>query len=238
VPAALLFGTLAAATWATATAFPASRVHLAPLFERPALPPRVTWARAKPRPLAGSNPSDAARRNACVPVQALAAWIASRQPSWTYRATKAALTENAIGKLAVAALPLSGETTLTLPAFEGKCLIALRSDAHPRALFPPPLSSKHSGLLAHLDRSIARSMRRNSFHGWTTDGQNCSKMASLCPTAAILLGPISRPTTPGFLPGCGRGGRGCEEEGGAGNAVRPDPESPQCCRLDRAAHLL
>jgi hypothetical protein len=37
---------------------------LAPLFERPALTPRVTWGRAKPRPLAGSNPSDAARRNA------------------------------------------------------------------------------------------------------------------------------------------------------------------------------
>jgi hypothetical protein len=206
VPAALLCGTLAAAKWATATAFPASRVHLAPLFERPALTPRVTWGRAKPRPLAGSNPSDAARRNACVPVQALAAWIASRQPSWTDRARKAqyksrptrvpfgnwwyrclsglflvrpinvaelgqarvarceldqlaagrglslkhphqhagganlkalavalplprfigqffgfdrdALTENAIGKLAVAALTLSGETTLTLPAFE------------------------------------------------------------------------------------------------------------------------
>jgi hypothetical protein len=39
---------------------PASRVHLAPLFE--SLTPRVTWGRAKPRPLAGSNPSDAAQR--------------------------------------------------------------------------------------------------------------------------------------------------------------------------------
>jgi hypothetical protein len=37
---------------------------------------------------------------------------------------RGALTENAIGKLAVAALTRSGETTLTLPAFEGKCLIA------------------------------------------------------------------------------------------------------------------
>jgi hypothetical protein len=53
-------GTLAAAKWATATAFPASRAHLAPLFVRPALTPRVAWGSAKPRPLAGSNPSDAA----------------------------------------------------------------------------------------------------------------------------------------------------------------------------------
>jgi hypothetical protein len=64
VPAALLCGTLAVAKWATATAFPTSRGHLAPLFERPTVTPRVTWGRAKPRPLAGSNPSDAARRNA------------------------------------------------------------------------------------------------------------------------------------------------------------------------------
>jgi hypothetical protein len=34
---------------------------------------------------------------------------------------RGALTENAIGKLAVAALTLSGETTLTLPAFERCC---------------------------------------------------------------------------------------------------------------------
>jgi hypothetical protein len=42
----------------------------------------------------------------------------------------------------VAALRSGGETTLTLPAFEGKCLIALRSHAHPRALFPTPLLVK------------------------------------------------------------------------------------------------
>jgi hypothetical protein len=38
-----------------------------------------------------------------------------------------------------------------------------------------------------------------------------------------------------------RGGRGCEEEAGARRERRAaccPPERPQCCRLDRAAHLL
>jgi hypothetical protein len=49
---------------------------------------------------------------------------------------RSALTENAIGKLAVAALTLSGETTLTLPAFEAKCLIALRWVVHEPKMMP------------------------------------------------------------------------------------------------------
>jgi hypothetical protein len=64
MPTAPLCGTLTAAKWATATAFPASRVHSALFFERPALTPRTAWGRAEPLPLAGSNPSDATRRNA------------------------------------------------------------------------------------------------------------------------------------------------------------------------------
>jgi hypothetical protein len=89
VPTAPLCGTLTATKWATVTAFPASRVHSALFFERPALTARTAWGRAKPLLLAASNPSDATRRNACAPVQDFAAWIASRRPYWTKRARKA-----------------------------------------------------------------------------------------------------------------------------------------------------
>jgi hypothetical protein len=67
---------------------PGSRVHLAPLFERPALPPRVTWGRAKPRPLAGSNPSDAARRNALRTCPSISR-LDRIETTGTYRARKA-----------------------------------------------------------------------------------------------------------------------------------------------------
>jgi hypothetical protein len=36
--------------------------------------------------------------------------------------------------------------------------------------FQRPFSPKHCGLLARFDRSMARSIRLNSSHGWITDG--------------------------------------------------------------------
>lgn len=57
---------------------------------------------------------------------------------------------------------------------------------------------------ARRERSWARCSVRILFHGCSTSGQKVSRMASLPDTAAIVDGPISRPTMPstGCLIGC------------------------------------
>jgi hypothetical protein len=190
VPAALLSGTLAAAKWATATAFPASRVHLAPLFERPALTPRVTWGRAKPRPLAGSNPPDRWDRiettildvprhkgGIQIPpdtrsVRKLVIPLPQRlflvRPINVAEPGQARVARSELDQLAASSgLSLKHPhehagganlkalaVALTLPRFIGQLFGFDRCTLAP--FFQRPLSSKHSGLLAHLDRSIAR----------------------------------------------------------------------------------
>src|ERR1700736_1973891 len=103
-------------------------------------------------------------------------------------------------------LALGSQYSIALAFRSGKRLIALRP-------VPPSLTLDRAPFgievvqVGCTSRAVHRALDTPAaFHGSTTLGHNCSKMASSLDTAAMLDGPMSSPTVPSLLV-CVAGGK-------------------------------